>query len=479
MWTAAMALASLVPAIPAQAEDILISGATLIDGTGRAPVPNSVILIQNGKIARVGSKGAVAVPAGTRVIDATGKFAIPGLMDANVHLYLDLRVEALARYEGRYDELIVEAAQAALKGGVTTVFDSLGPRAYLAKARNDINSGRKIGSRIFFAGNIIGMDNPVSGAFGTGKSTVSSALNRRLDDVFVEGMGSKLLWDPPEVVRTKIRAYLSRDVDFVKYLVSGHAPGEMHHLMFSPRVQKVLVEETHRAGKIIETHTTSIESLNEAIDQGVNLMQHCEWTGPVAAPPELVTKLARSKIACAILPHTKARQRWMAQNRPGATFDWSYTAKDQNLASYLAAGVNIVMSTDASWMSKEWYADDREGYTAVFDDPLQLGEGHFNWFVAMAERGMKPMDMLQAATIRVAKAYQVADRLGSLEPGKIADILLLDADPLDTPHNYRKINLVIKDGRVVDTAALPLTHIVPVPPAAAYEHSWLPAPIAD
>src|SRR5690349_2741127 len=125
------------------AQNVVITGATVIDGTGKAPITDGVVVITNGRIAAVGKVGTVQVPASVRTIDARGKYVIPGLMDANLHLFLNLDLETLIKYEGRYHEVAIEGAQLALKSGQTTVFDTWGPRDALIKARDAINSGQQ------------------------------------------------------------------------------------------------------------------------------------------------------------------------------------------------------------------------------------------------------------------------------------------------------------------------------------------------
>src|SRR5262245_49984295 len=119
---------ALLTAAHANAQDtIAIVGGVLIDGTGRAPVLDSAVVVKDGRIVAAGPKRAVSIPAGARRVDAASRFIIPGLMDANVHLVLGSSIEFVVRHEGRYEELIEEAAQVALKNGLTTVFDSWGP----------------------------------------------------------------------------------------------------------------------------------------------------------------------------------------------------------------------------------------------------------------------------------------------------------------------------------------------------------------
>ena len=118
IMTLAVATAAVVPAM-ADGTSIALIGATLIDGTGSPPIPDGVIIVKEGRFAAVGSAKSVSIPPDATRIDAKGKYVIPGLMDANVHLYFDIETEPLIKYEGHYDDLIVEAAQVALRNGVT------------------------------------------------------------------------------------------------------------------------------------------------------------------------------------------------------------------------------------------------------------------------------------------------------------------------------------------------------------------------
>jgi peptidyl-prolyl cis-trans isomerase A (cyclophilin A) len=94
------------------------------------------------------------------------------------------------------------------------------------------------------------------------------------------------------------------------------------------------------------------------------------------------------------------------------------------------------------------------------DRLTELGEGHFLWFKAMVEKGMTPMDAIVAATRNIAAAYHKLDQIGTLETGKIADVVVLDADPLQDINNLRRIATVIKDGQVVDRDQLPRKRVL-------------------
>jgi hypothetical protein len=228
---------------------LVIAGATLIDGVADEPLEHASIWIENGRIGAIGRSDERAVPAGAACIDARGKFVIPGLMNANVHLLCDVRLENLARYIGRYEELIVEAAQVALKNGLTTVFDTWGPRRFLIAARDRINAGEIPGSRFFCAGNIVGFDGPFSADFfGKTADVASAAFVNRINSIWVENVGRHLMWLSPEDVAREVRAYIGKGIDFVKYGSNEHPfPGAF--LAFSPQVQASIVGEAHRAAR--------------------------------------------------------------------------------------------------------------------------------------------------------------------------------------------------------------------------------------
>ncbi len=185
-----------VAVAPAYAETLAVVNGTVIDGTGSAPLKRGVVLIKNGRIAVVGSKREIAIPGGTELIDAKGKYVIPGLIDANLHLYINIDAESLIRYEDRYYEVILEVAQIALKTGQTTVFDTWGPRAALVKARDAINSGEATGSRIFLAGNIIGFDGPFSPDFlgVVHPPIITNTFAKRTNETWQQGVSYDRIW---------------------------------------------------------------------------------------------------------------------------------------------------------------------------------------------------------------------------------------------------------------------------------------------
>jgi imidazolonepropionase-like amidohydrolase/cyclophilin family peptidyl-prolyl cis-trans isomerase len=424
-------------------------------------VTDAVIVIRAGRIEAIGPRSSVSIPSNARRIDAANRFLIPGLMDANVHLILDSSIEFMARYEGRFEELIEEAAQISLRSGLTTVFDSWGPLQPLITARDRIARGEREGARMFVAGNIVGFSGPFGRDFNvTAETVVTRPFLERINGLWEAGAGEEMLYMTPEGVRDVMRRYVAAGPDFVKYGASGHRDEDF--LMFSPEAQRVIVEETHRAGIIAQTHTTSVESLRQAIEAGNDMLQHCSVTGPVAMPDATIELLKTTETYCAVQPRTMKRLEYELQSvgdgprsvqRRGRLQVWH-----ENEVRLIRAGAPLLLATDAGVTQPDRLTSMTE--KQLDQSPTRLGEAHFLWLEAMAEKGMKPMDAIVSATRNIAAAYNKLDEFGTLEAGKLADIVILDADPLQNVSNVRRIHMVLKDGRVIDRERLPLAPVL-------------------
>jgi imidazolonepropionase-like amidohydrolase len=443
-----------------------ITGATVIDGTGGPPLADAVVLVEDGRVGWVRPRAEAIVPERAEVLDATGRFVIPGLMDANVHLcgpYPDV----LLQYDGRYAELIEEGAQLTLRSGVTTVFDTWGPLDALTAARDRIARGEVPGSRMYVAGNIVGFGGPLTPDFFDAGQLLGPDLTERINAQFEQGIGPDLFWLTPDGVRERVREYIERSaIDFVKYASSGH--GKFRHMIaLSQPMQRVVVEEAHRAGLTVQAHTTTVESLRMAVESGVDLLQHPDATGLEPIPDETLTAIVERPVSAAVIVYTDRHHAWVREHGPAWLGKYiTNQTRDENQRRLIAAGARVLMTTDGLVSGPAIANHPVAGMMFTCDDsPCTIGESHFTWLEAVVQRGMTPMAALLAATRDVAVAYGRDTELGTLEPGKRADLVVLDADPLADVRNYRRIHAVLKDGVRVDRDALPARRLLTEPAA--------------
>jgi imidazolonepropionase-like amidohydrolase len=463
-------LSTFAAASPASAQIRAFVGGTIIDGNGGKPIANGVLVVEGDRIQAIGPSGKVDVPSDAERIDVSGRYIMPGIMDANVHLVpwpSWTYIEFLARYEDKFDLIAEEGAQLALKKGVTTVFDSMGPADALILARDRINRGETPGARIFVAGDIVGF----RAVFTTMESikSASKAFQARIDARFELNGGPDLTQKTPQQIYEEMRKYAAK-VDFVKYGATGDGPqvnseiGQGNILRFSPDQQAAIVRAVHDEGKIVQTHQGSAESLHIVVTVGNDMAQHCAHTGESRIYEETIQLMLKRGFYCGTQwgPLTEEEKRQVREGRFSTT-DYGL----ENSIRLIKAGVPQLVSTDAGTIDPDVLKDfGPEGpWGGLGGRNAEIGEAEFINMQAMLDRGMTPMMILQAATKNIAAAYKKLDVLGTLEAGKYADLLVLEADPLADIANMRKIAMVVKEGKTVRTDILPSQVILTSPEA--------------
>lgn len=457
---------------------IAIVGGTLIDGNGGTPLPDVTVLVRGKRIAAVGPRLDVKVPRGARVIQAAGKYITPGFVDANVHVSIYSGIENFARYEDRFTDIVLEAAQLHLKVGVTTIRDSYGMLEPLKAARDAIRSGKAVGPRLLFAGNIVGWGGPWSFSF-TGRPPENlSLLQEQMNDAITRGGGEDLVNMEPDSLRATINRYLDHGVDFLKFGGTSHF-GFPVFIGFSERAQQAIVDEVHKRGLVAETHSTTPEGLRIALLAGVDLVQHPEILD-VPISDELVRLFVEKKVVCGMLSNTMTGRPWQDYSKRRIREDSARLARadsartqgarvrqrtqaelrrdrgDQGMAirranaqKLIAAGCITAPATDNYLgLAPEFRRDPKP-------DWQEPGLGTLAAIEGFVELGMTPLQALTAGTKNGAIASRALAEYGTIEVGKSADILLLGADPTADISNIRKLELVMKEGLVVDHAALP------------------------
>jgi imidazolonepropionase-like amidohydrolase len=317
---------------------------------------------------------------------------------------------------------------------------------------------------MYVAGNIIGLGGPLSADFSPTGDTFADATVARINERWEQGVGGSLAWRTPEQVRALVRAYIeSSGIDFVKYAGSAHV--DMQFIVFSADAQRAIVEEGHRAGLRVQAHTTSVESLRMEIAAGADLLQHGDVTGLEPMPDETLAEIVERQIPVAAMVSTERHLAWNEKHgtEPLRTIRRVMDGNDRRL---IERGARLLLTTDALAVGSR--VGDHPRMRSQFgsdvpDLPQLLGEAHFLWLEAVVERGMDPMAALLAGTRNIAEAYGREADLGTLEPGKVADLVVLDGNPLDDVRNYRRIAEVVKGGVVVDRSALPHRRILTDP----------------
>ena len=473
-----------------QAATSAIVGATIIDGTGNAPITDGVIVVSGARITAIGPRSAVTIPAGATQIDARGRWIIPGMIDTNVHLSLyggqNDRYESMVRYQPRFDDIVIEAAQIDLSYGVTTVRDSYGALVPLVHGRDAIARGDKTGARILAAGNILGWSGPYSFSFSRvmGQLTL---FQEQMNDFIAQAGGEELMEMTPAELRVAIDAYMDRGPDFLKFGGTSHF-SEPTFIGFSPEAQKVIVDEGHRRNKFVETHSTSVEGLRVSIAAGIDGIQHPELLDGREMPDDLVATIKQRGLVCSMLVstitgpawerHVKARaeaekkiadaekdprglshEKTTAERRKEAADTGAdLEARRKNAQKLIRAGALVTPGTDSYWAAAP------ELTRTAKPQDQDHGMGTILAIEGLVELGMTPMQAIVAGTHNGAVAARGDKDFGTLQAGKLADLVVLTADPLADIHHIRDVAIVIKEGRTIDRTRLPEVRVLSVAP---------------
>jgi imidazolonepropionase-like amidohydrolase len=475
-----------------RSQNVAIVGATLIDGNGGPPLPDSAIVVDGARITAVGPRASVKIPAGAKTVDAGGAFVVPGFIDTNVHLSLyggaKDRYETLAKYEPLQNDIVLEAAQIQLSYGVTTVRDSYGMLVPLTQVRDTIARGGAIGSRIMAAGNIVGWGGPYSITFSLTPQKELTRFQEEMNDAVSQGAGEALPDMTPEELRVAINKYLDKGPDFLKYGGTSHF-AEPTYIGFSPDSQKVLVEEAHKRGLSAETHSTTIEGLRLSLAAGIDLIQHPELLTPREMPDDLVSLIRQRNVIGSMLVSTITGEAWtkhlkdkaeaekkiaeaekkeptlpktfVGERRRAAEMGLDLDTRRLNAQKLIRAGCVITVGTDSYWASAPEFA------SAPKPPNQSHGIGTLMAIEGLVELGMTPSQAIVAATKNGATACRKLNEFGTLEKGKQADLVILNADPLADIHNIRKIRTVMKGGALVNLADLPQKPVLSIKKVAA------------
>src|SRR5215468_8619331 len=429
--TSCVVLASFCFGAGAYAADelIVLKAARMFDGKSNAVVQNGVIVVKDDKIEDAGSN--LQIPGGARVIDLGDATLCPGFMDAHTHLtqdfsgnYNERRLRELDLNVSEQAIQATEFARATVEAGFTTVRD-LGSRFVASHEfvdvalRNSINKRVIVGPRMLVATKGIG----ATGGHLDPTNEFRDFLFGREPD-YTDGIANG-----PDEIRKAVRFEVKNGADVIKAAVSGGVlslTDEVDTPQLTPAEMAALVDESHRLRKKVAVHCHGDSVAREAIDAGVDSIEHGSFM-----KPDTLTMMKKKGVF--LTPTLMASEWIMAKigNYPPALqakAKAATAARSDMFRNAVKMGVKISFGTDA----------------AVFPHGQNAKE-----FKLMVDLGMTPIDALKSATASDAELLGVTAKVGTLEKGKLADVVAIPGDPTADITATERVSFVMKEGKII------------------------------
>jgi imidazolonepropionase-like amidohydrolase len=424
---ASLAVSALASTLLAQtpADTVLyIHAGALLDRPGLAPRAASTVVVRGGRIEAI-RDGYIAPPDGTRVIDLKREFVLPGLVDAHVHMFVDddkLRARLEVNNRDVEDNLLiaVDNARRTLEAGFTTVRD-LGSNVHSVTALRDaIAAGLVPGPTIVAAGSAIS---------GTGgHADAANNLNRETAEL--RRARASNLCNGADDCRRAVRDQISQGADVIKFTATGgvnsNIAGGLGQQLFDDEMQAI-VATAHLFGRKVAAHAHGADGIAAALRAGVDSVEHATYTNAE-------TNAEFKRRGAWIVPTMVAPHAALAQARAGvrskATLEKAEEAvvvHNENIAKAIRDGVRIAFGTDS-------------GVSAHGDNAREFGY--------MVQAGMPALAAIRSATLDAATLLGQESRLGTVEAGKLSDIVAVPGDPVKDISLMTRVSFVMKNGVV-------------------------------
>ncbi len=405
----------------------LIRNGTLIDGTGAAPLTDAAVLVKDNRIQAVGKANSIRLPdAQTTEIDAKGGFILPGMIDTHVHVMIEgvnIVRDMMTPFSMRFYNS-VKYLKNTIDAGITSVRDAGGADAGTKQA---VESGVILGPRLQISISVL----TTTGGHGDGWM-----LSGMEYDLFMAYPGfPECRVDGVDDCRRKVREVLRAGADVIKICSTGGVLSPTDHpefTQFSPEELEVIVREaSYRRGVKVMSHAQGAEGVKNAIRAGVHSIEHGIFLDDEAIDLML-------KHGTYLVPTLLAPLAVLEAGEKGGMPEYGIRKSREvieihsdSIGRAHKAGVRIAMGTDAGVMPHG-------------TNLRELG--------LMTKIGMSPMETLVSTTKTAAECLGWSDQVGTVEAGKLADIIFLKTDPLKdirSLENVDNIPLVMKDGKVV------------------------------
>ncbi|HEX9441983.1 MAG TPA: amidohydrolase family protein [Roseiflexaceae bacterium] len=403
----------------------LIHNGAVIDGNGGPPISNGAVLVEDNRIVAVDRAGRIGQPDGATSIDARGGTIMPGLIDTHVHVMFE-QIDILRMLNTPFSLRFYNAAKhlrATLEAGITSVRDAGGADLGVKTA---VEQGLISGPRMQISTAVLSITG------GHGDSWTVSGADPQLFPAY-PGMPSGIC-DGPEGVRKKVREVLRAGADVVKICSTGGVLSPVdhpHYTQFSPEELAIMVQEAGYRGAYVMAHAQGTEGIKNAIRAGIRSIEHGMFLDDEAI--DLMLKHGTFLVPTLVAPIgviEQAEQKGTMPEYGLRKARETLEAHQESISRAIAAGVRTAMGTDA----------------AVVPHGSNLRE-----LGLMVRSGMTSMQAIVSSTKIAAECMRWDDRLGTLAAGKLADIVIVDGDPLADIRileRRERIVLVMKDGRV-------------------------------
>jgi len=484
MAAPAMALPDFGPPAPpyVPGRPLALVGGTVIDATGAAPHPDWTVLIEGHKITAVGPRAQIPVPADARIIDAQGMSVMPGLIDSNEALQLnplypssaaELPIQELrARWEANFQKM-PERAYVYLMQGVTSQRQTSGPRLRLLPIKRQIDAGEIPGPRLFLGGALI-MSQPFFEHYTAVNHTPPEAL-AWLHDEFAYF-----------VVKTPkdLDALAGPEFSYWKlYLSDEKFDGKND---FTDAEIKATIARAHRLGKKVDVHAQeSNDGLRRLLKFDIDTLEHPFYPDFVI-DDDIISGFAAKGITAASLlrvmvtgaehatdPHAFDETKFIMSMSPDEyRLLMNYRDKMQFLVNHpTQSGISVydkgasqsdeagqsgpsleaqLKDRDVSRLNMRHFIEHKVRLSMGTDAPAFMDflqdDPNALEMASMVELGMSPMDAIVAATRHGAEMLGIGDRLGTIEAGKLADVIVVAGDPIKDIGVMKRVAIVIKDG---------------------------------